>query len=229
MRAICAVLAAALLAGCGGKPAPVSQPGSPYPLGAGYKWTYSGTEISYVDSARAETTAGITTTEITCLGVEKLPSGDSAWALFHEAKYHAKSDKARAAGDTVMWYTDTVYEKQADSLVLYWRMRSVPRPDTELVLPLFAGRSWNMQAGKAWTMRSTTVGQEPVKVPAGEYAQAWRVEDSTRFADGKMRPGRLVRWFAPGIGMVRMQMEMQRTDGTRYVVIDELVSVKTRR
>jgi hypothetical protein len=227
VRAICAMLAVVLLVGCGGKPAPVNQAGNLYPLGAGYEWTYSGTEISYVDSVRAETTAGVTTTKLSCLGIERLPSGDSAWALLHHVEYHVKSERARAAGDTMMWYADTVYAKQTDSLVLYWRMRTSPRPDTELALPLSQGRTWNLMAGKAWTTRSTAVGQESVRVPAGDYPQAWRVEDSTRFADGRTRTGRFIRWFVPGVGLVRIETEARREDGTRWYMIDELVAAKT--
>ena len=216
-----------MLLGCGGqKPVPPKAE-SYFPMAAGYEWKYSSTEISYLDSVRAETTTGVSNSELRCIGRKSLPDGREAWALYHYDQSNSKSEQARARKDTVMWYTDTFFAAQADSLVLYWRTRALDHPNTELVLPLRPGRSWNVRAGKVYSTRATVVGQEPVKVPAGDYAQAWRIEDTTTFADGKTAPSRIVRWYAAGVGLVRMQTEAHRADGTRWLLIDELVSAKT--
>jgi hypothetical protein len=218
-----------LLLGCGGgpKPGPVAKVENYFPMAAGYEWKYSSTEINYVDSVRAETTAGVGNSEFRCIGRKPIPNGREAWALYHHVQYNTKSEQARAAKDTAMWYTDTIFAEQADSLVLYWRTRDFESPNTELVLPLRPGRSWNVLEGKLYSTQATAVRQETVKVPAGEYAGAWRIEDSTTFAGGKTPPSRIVRWYADGVGLVRTEMAARRADGTRWRWIDELVSAKT--
>lgn len=227
MRRMLLVAAVALFVcgGCRRRPAPGE--GNYFPMAAGYEWKYSTTEINYRDSVRAETTAGVGSSEFRCIGRRTLPTGRDAWALHHYVLYIDKSEPARAAKDTAMWYTDTIFAERVDSLVLYWRSGDFERPNTELVLPLRPGRSWTVPGAKAYSSRATAVRQEPVKVPAGEYAQAWRVEDSTSYADGKAAPSRIVRWYAAGAGLVRMEMASRRPDGTRWMVVDELVSAKT--
>jgi len=215
-----------LLLGCGGqKPVPPKAENY-FPMAAGYEWKYSSTEINYVDSARAETTAGVGNSELRCIGRKPMPNGREAWALHQYTKLSRSPVQARASRDTAMWWTDTIFADQPDSLVLYWRTRDDKYPRTELVLPLRPGRSWNVLGGKLWSTQATAVRQEPVKVPAGNYAQAWRIEDSTTFASGNP-PVRAVRWYAAGVGLVRMEMESRRADGTRWWQIDELVSAKT--
>ena len=227
MRRLLLVAAVALLVwgGCRRRPAPGEA--DYFPMAAGYEWRYSTTEVNYRDSVRAETTAGVGRSEFRCIGRTKLPTGQDAWAIHHYMLYLDKSESARAAKDTAMWYTDTIFAGRVDSLVLYWRNRDFERPNTELVLPLRPGRSWTVLGGKVYSSRATAVRQEPVKVPAGEYAQAWRIEDSTSYADGKVAPSRVVRWYAAGVGLVRTEMASRRPDGTRWMVVDELVSVKT--
>jgi hypothetical protein len=216
-----------LLLGCGGqKPVPPKAENY-FPMAAGHEWKYSATEISYLDSARAETTAGVSNSELRCIGRKPMPNGREAWALYQHVQYNTKSEQARAAKDTAMWWTDTIFADQPDSLVLYWRSRDFDHPNTELVLPLRPGRSWNVLGGKLYSTQATAVRQEPVKVPAANYVQAWRIEDSTTFADGKTPPARAVRWYAAGVGLVRTEMESRRADGTRWRQIDELVSAKT--
>jgi hypothetical protein len=218
-----------MLLGCGGgpKPAPVTKVENYFPMAAGYEWKYSATEISYLDSVRAETTAGAENREIRCIGRKPMPNGREAWALHTYILYKRSPTQARAAKDTAMWITDTTFAGQADSLVLNWGSRNFEHPNTELVLPLREGRSWNVRGGKLYSTQATAVRQESVKVPAGEYVQAWRIEDSTTFTDGKTPPMRFVRWYAAGVGLVRTESEMLRANGTRLRSIDELVSAKT--
>ena len=203
-----------MLLGCGGGQKPVPPKAENYfPMAAGYQWKYSSTEISYLDSVRAETTAGVGSLELRCVGRKPMPNGRETWALHRH----------------VGGVTDTIFAEQADSLVLYWYVRDFDHPDTELVLPLRAGRTWIFRGGKLSSTQATAVRQESVKVPAGEYVQAWRIEDSTTLADGKTLPGRIVRWYAAGVGLVRTESEMRRANGTRWRQIDELVSAKTGR
>jgi hypothetical protein len=219
-----------MLLGCGGGQKPVPPKAENYfPMAAGYEWKYSSTEISYLDSVRAETTAGASNFELRCIGRKPMPNGREAWALHQYIRSYNRSEQARAAKDTVGWITDTIFAEQADSLVLRWYVRDFDHPDTELVLPLRAGRTWNFRGGKLSSTQATAVRQESVKVPAGEYVQAWRIENATTFADGKTPPMRFVRWYAAGVGLVRMESEMRRANGTRWRQIDELVSAKTGR
>jgi hypothetical protein len=220
-------MVAILLLGCGGqKPVPPKAENY-FPMAAGYEWKYSATEISYLDSVKAETTVGASNAEFRCIGRKPMPNGREAWALHHYTKLSRSPVQARAAKDTAMWWTDTIFADQPDSLVLYWGSRDFDHPNTRLVLPLRPGRSWNVRGGKLSSTQATAVRQESVKVPAGEYVQAWRIEDSTTLADGKTLPGRTVRWYAAGVGLVRTEMESRRADGTRRRQIIELVSAKT--
>jgi hypothetical protein len=223
------LMAAILLLGCGGqKPVP-SRAENYFPMAVGYEWKYATTDINYLDSVRAETTASASSSEFRCVGRAKMPNGREAWALHRYVRFYDKSEQARARGDTVMRISDTIFADQPDSLVLYWPPRDFDHPSTELVLPLKPGRQWNVMAGKRYSMWAKAVRQEPVKVRAGEYAKAWRVEDSTAFADGKTPPAQRVRWYAAGVGQVRTEMESRRADGTRWRQIVELVSAKTGR
>jgi len=219
-----------MLLGCGGGQKPVPPKAENYfPMATGYEWKYSSTEISYLDSVRAETTAGASNSEFRCIGRKPMLNGREAWALHTHTKLSRSPVQARASKDTAMWWTDTIFADQPDSLVLYWGSRDFNHPRTELVLPLRPGRSWSVLGGKLSSTQATAVRQESVKVPAGEYLQAWRIEDSTTFADGKTPPMRSVRWYAAGVGLVRTEMEMRRANGTRLRSIDELVSAKTGR
>lgn len=211
MRTACLIVLVLLL-GCGGGQKPVPPKAENYfPMATGYSWKYSTTEISYLDSVRAETTARVGSLELRCIGRKPMPNGREAWALH------------RNMGS----FTDTTFADQTDSLALYWNVRDWDHPNTELVLPLRPGRSWIVLGGKLSSTQATAVRQESVKVPAGEYAQAWRIEDSTVHADGKTSPMRGVRWFAAGVGLVRTETEIIRSNGTRLRTIDELVSAKT--
>lgn len=227
MRRVLLVAAAALFVcgGCRRRPAPGE--GNYFPMAAGYEWRYSTMQINYLDSVRAETTEGVGSREYRCIGRRTLPTGQDAWVLHHYVMYVDKSEPARAAKDTAMWYTDTIFAERIDSLVFYWRNHDFERPHTELVLPLRPGRTWTVPGGKVYSSRATAVRQEPVRVPAGEYTRAWRIEDSTSYADGKAAPSRIIRWYAAGVGLLRMEMASRRPDGTRWSVVDELVSVKT--
>jgi hypothetical protein len=225
-----ALLAVAfLLLACGGKSAPAAKENNYFPMAAGYEWKYTDTQISYLDSVRAETTTDVSDAEFRCIGRQAMPNGREAWTLYHHARYNDKSERARAAKDTVMWYTDTIFAERSESLVLVWRNRNFDHPNLELVLPLHQGRTRDVRAGKVYAMRATAVRQETVKVPAGEYAQAWRIEDSTTYAEGKTPPTRIVRWYAAGVGLVKTEMESRRTDGTLWRLVEELVSAKTGR
>ena len=139
-----------------------------------------------------------------------MPNGREAWALYRNMGF----------------FTDTTFADQTDSLALYWNVRDWDHPNTELVLPLRPGRSWKL-AGRGSQTQATAVRQEPVKVPAGEYAQAWRIEIQTTFADGKTPPMRAVRWYAAGVGLVRTETEVIRSNGTLLRTVEELVSAKT--
>jgi hypothetical protein len=228
VRTAC-LMTAILLLGCGGqKPVP-SRADDFFPMATGYEWKYTTTGINYLDSVRAETTANASSSEFRCVGRAKMPNGREAWVLHRHVRYYNKSEQARARGDTVMRITDTVFTDRLDSLVLYWPARDFDHPNTELVLPLRPGRQWSVMADKACTTWARAVRQESVEVPAGEYAQAWRIEDSTAFADGKTPPARSVRWYAAGVGPVRTEMGSRRADGTSWRQIVELVSAKTGR
>ena len=228
MRATILAAAVLLLLACGGgKPAPAAKTDNYFPMANGYDWKYTSTEVSYLDSVRAETTADAGSLEYRCVGRKPMPNGREAWALHRHIRYYTKTAQARAAKDTVMWVTDTIFADQADSLVLYWATRNFDRPNVDLALPLRAGRTWDVLAGKNYTSRATAVRQEPVKVPAGEYAQAWRIEILTTPADGKMPPMRAVRWYAAGVGLVRTETEVIRSNGTLLRTVEELVSAKT--
>jgi hypothetical protein len=231
MRTAVMTIAAALLACGGSKPGPAARTENYFPMAVGYEWKYSTTEVSYSsvsdgESARVETTANASNTEYRCVGRVPVPDGREAWVLQRHVRYNVKTERTSFAKDTAT-YTDTIYANLADSLVLLSRKRLLDRPSTELVLPLRFGRTWNVRAGELAPTWAKAVRQEPVNVPAGDYATAWRVEDSTVIAGGKMMPARSVRWYADGVGLVRREKQSTRGGRPCWLVIDELVSAKT--
>jgi hypothetical protein len=145
------LMAAILLLGCGGqKPVP-SRAKNYFPMAAGYEWKYATTDINYLDSVRAETTANTSSSEFRCVGRVKMPNGREAWAQHRHVRYYDKSEQARARKDTVMWITDTIFADRLDSLILYWPVRDFDHPNTELMLPLKPGRYWSVRADKPST------------------------------------------------------------------------------
>ncbi len=231
MRTVAVAIAAALLACGGSRPVPAAQPENYFPMAVGYEWKYSTKEISYSSSSdgesiRAETTANAANTEYRCVGRMPMPDGREAWVLQRRVKYNAKGEGPSSTRDTAM-RTDTLLANQVDSLVLLRRKSTLDRPSTELVLPLRPSRTWSVRGGEQAPTWAKAVRQEPVNVPAGSYERAWRVEDSTVIAGGKMGPARSVRWYADGVGLVRRERQTIRGGEPRWLLIEELVSVKT--
>jgi hypothetical protein len=78
----------------------------------------------------------------------------------------------------------------------------------------------NPRPGKTWTWSGTVAdddaridgsveAEEAVKVPAGEF-KALRVRVETTTSRGK---GRATRWYAPGVGLVKEEVEIAMKDG----------------
>jgi len=214
----------------GGKQGTAVRSENYFPMDVGHEWKYSTTEISLWSAdnrkpARAETPADAYSTEFRCIGRLPMSDGRKAWALRHRVRYNAKTERTWSARDTAV-KTDTVYTDRVDSLILYWRRPTSDRLSTELVLPLRPGRMWQKRTGKPDPTWSWALRQEPVKVPAGSYPKAWRIEDSTVIAGGKIMPARSVRWYADGVGLVRAETQLIWGGRPRWLLIDELVSVK---
>jgi len=221
------VLAFGMLVGGAGRSAYCLENYSP--LGKGYRWKYTTTEISLWSAdnrkpARVETTVAAYSTELRCLGRFPLSDGRRTWALQRRVQYSAKTERTYSAKDTAT-KTDTVYTDKVDSLVLYWRRRTADQPSTELMLPFRPGRVWNKRTwDPTW---SWAVRRESVDVPAGSFPRAWRVEDSTVIAGGKIMPARDVRWYVDGVGLVRTERQLIWGGRPRWLLIDELVSAQT--
>jgi hypothetical protein len=199
------------------------------PMGKGYEWRYVTTEISLWSAdnrkpARVETTADAYSTRLRCIGRLPLPDGRKAWALQRRVQYNAKTERTWSAKDTVT-KIDTVYTDKVDSMNLYWSSRTSDQPSTEIMLPFRPSRVWRKKqtCDPTW---SWAVRQESVSVPAGNYPRAWRVEDSTVIAGGKIMPARAQRWYVDGVGLVRTERQLIWGGRPRWLLIDELVFTK---
>ncbi len=228
MKTAAVVLAFGMLVGGTGRSAYCLENYSP--LGKGYEWKYTTTEISLWSAYsrkpdRVETTAAAYTTELRCIGRLPMLDGRKAWALRRRVQYNAKTERTWSARDTAA-KTDTLYTDKVDSLILYWRRRTSDQASTELMLPFRSGRVWKRTWEPTW---SWAVRQESVNVPAGSYPKAWRVEDSTVIACGKIMPARDVRWYVDGVGLVRTERQLIWGGRPRWLLIEELVSTKTGR
>ena len=199
------------------------------PMGKGYEWRYVTTEISLWSAdnrkpTRVETTADAYSTQLRCIGRLPLVGGRRAWALQRRVQYNAKTERTWSAKDTVT-KTDTVYTDRVDSMILYWSGRTSDQPSTELMLPFRPSRVWRKK--QTWDPTwSWAVSQESVSVPTGSYPSAWRVEDSTVIAGGKIMPARAQRWYVDGVGLVRAERQLIWGGRPRWLLIDELEFVK---
>jgi hypothetical protein len=86
-------------------------------------------------------------------------------------------------------------------------------PQTILPADPAPGRTWSWAgviANDATRIDATAEAEETVNVPAGAFT-ALRVRYVTKSSRGS---GRAVRWFAPGVGLVKEEVEIDVKDGT---------------
>lgn len=76
---------------------------------------------------------------------------------------------------------------------------------TALQMPLQAGQNWPGRSFQGGTETITVKGNEPVKVPAGQF-EALLIEHHLQYDNGK--EDFLRYWYAPGIGMIKMHEEI---------------------
>lgn len=110
---------------------------------------------------------------------------------------------------TRVCYQATATQVRAIETEVAGRLTAVDPPRTVLLLPPKSGKTWS------WTPKNTQVpvtiseewmGEETVKVVAGTF-KAWKVKSITRRGDITVT---LLTWYAPGVGIVKIEREEQR-------------------
>lgn len=156
-----------------------------YPTAVGTKWVYdvNGRDLTWEVTA-AETKAGETLVTVT----QKIADGEREQIL--KASVSAKG----------------VYQLQMGPFQV--------DPVCELRFPVKAGNSRavdipSQEGGLRGSTGTVTVGDaEDVDVPAGKF-RAVRVDVTVTTVDGKplAKPRRVTRWYAPGVGLVKLTGE----------------------
>ena len=112
------------------------------------------------------------------------------------------SMRMRIPHDTIMVYSDTSWVQKKDNRVLMFESVDETSPDTTLVLPLEANKTWLVSAEGGGETRAKVIGKQDVTVPAGTFKDSWMVElASTDAGPDTMR----VHWYLAGdVGLIRM-------------------------
>ncbi|MFO7650160.1 MAG: hypothetical protein R6X13_02305 [bacterium] len=202
-KVIAAALLVLLVVGCDS-----GKPDNYYPMGAGSTWSYETWATLEITAASVETTA-TGTTEVEVTGIRQLTSGEDVT----EFVTIVTSNVRFPAPDTIVVH-DTQYVRDAGDFVLAFDALDDAVPDTLLVLPLVAGRSWHADDSAVVTVEQ----QEGVTVEAGSFPDAWRlsVDNGSGFE--------IKQWFANHVGLVKMSFTGEPQSGYKVELHNELVS-----
>ncbi len=110
---------------------------------------------------------------------------------------------------TRVCYQATATQVRAIETEVAGRFIVVDPPRTVLLLPPHAGRTWSWTPKDAQVRATITeewMREESVKVAAGTF-KAWKVRSVTKRADVTVT---LFTWYAPGVGIVKIEREEQR-------------------
>lgn len=183
LRLIIAVMIASGVAGCGGLFKNGNVPKEIVPLVVGNEWTYQ-------DVAQpGATTQTITGTRLIG-GVTNFVMRDTEG----NETYLAVDEQ----GVSIHGAADVQTGLQLSLYLPPLRVFSYPST---------VGSNWTqrvtLSTGESYDYSFTVATRELVKVPAGTFADCYRVDQTVTFADGRTLNGRA--WFSPGVGMVRSQ------------------------
>jgi len=180
-----------------------------YPLSVGSTWNSEG----YVLFG---TTAAALDTWQTHTGLSKverqtqLTGGGNVFEVSYQTTIHA-----RFPSETTFTVLDTSYVRETGSAVLSYQTLGDTEPDTVMVLPLAAGKTWRVDS-------STTVeviGQEDVAVKAGSFQQAWKLKMATTTGGTTVE---MFFWYANRVGQVKGHWEFVPMAGYLQVYHNEL-------
>lgn len=110
---------------------------------------------------------------------------------------------------TRVCYQATATQIRAIETEVAGRFVLVDPPRTVLLLPPSAGRTWSWTPKDGQVPATITeewLREESVKVAAGTF-KAWKVKTVTKRADITVT---LYTWYAPGVGIVKIEREEQR-------------------
>lgn len=96
-------------------------------------------------------------------------------------------------------------------------------PVVKLRFPALKGTSWEqtVKTGeRTFTYRNTVRGEEAVKVAAGEYAA---IRTDVEFETPGKLTAKVSRWYAPGVGLVKLSVQLGKDDAWSQPMEYELV------
>lgn len=149
-----------------------------HPLAVGHRWEYD------VIQTDLDLQTGVQISTITA------EVASSHGTLFEQVTSTAWEDTSSTA------WLDTSYLQERDGNVLFYNDINDSEPDTLLVLPLVLGNTWTVRIEPWGNMTGEVLSLEEVAVPAGTFAECWRVQytglDDTGYS-----------WFARDIGLIK--------------------------
>ncbi len=193
-------LAAVLTAGCD-----LVKPDDYFPMGVGSSWSYRDWATVQTPTAGLDTTS-TGTTEILVTGKRQLAAGGEVVEFVMNWVRYTRFPSP----DTISG-ADTSYYRDAGNCILSYASLSDTVPDTLLVLPLAANRSWH-SGGSTVTVEE----QEDLTVPAGTYRKAWRLALDVNDLVVKQ-------WYGNHAGLLKVFVRGEPMPGYVYESYTELV------
>jgi hypothetical protein len=185
-RAAAAVALLALaFAACSSSTEPAAE--QPFPNSVGNSWTYA-VHDTVSGQARVDTATVRITLRTSTIAPGEAPdtAPESRPAMMWEISFRGRTDSL-----LVLRYQNRaeLNPMRMDGLWLYRRIQ----------FPLTVGNEWDSPAG-----HDVVAAQQLIRVPAGEYEPAFRIESSDR---------ERLHWYVPGVGSVAFE----RTDTSQGV------------
>ncbi len=174
-----------------------------YPMTVGSVWCYDGLTTMTTDGTDTLSTS-VSHTEVT--GTATLTGGEDVSEFSHvETAY------VHVPFETTEVYSEMSYARQSGDYILGYDDLGDSEPDTALALPLEQGKTWTVSASGDTTVVAEVVGREDVTVPAGTYADCWKVK-MTLSVGGESQV--IYWWYADGIGRVKNTLDYTSVGAT---------------
>lgn len=181
-----------------------------FPMSVGSQWEFSGyilfgTTTPPTDTWRTMTNSTVAQAKTTLTGGEEVVPFQTT-TISHTTFPIVMTDTS----------VGTSYVRESGDVILGYDSLSTSTPDTLMVMPLEANKTWHKDASST----ALVVGQEDVTVAAGTYKNAWKIK-MTSIIGSDTTEG--FQWYAKGIGIIKTHSEYSES-GYNMISNQELTS-----
>ena len=181
-----------------------------FPMTVGSQWDYSGYMLYGTTTPPTDTLQTMTTSTV-AQAKTILTSGEEVVPFQTTTISHTTFPIAMT--DTSIGMS---YVRESGDVILSYDTLNTTIPDTLLVLPLEANKTWHNGPNST----ALVVGQEDVTVAAGTYKNSWKIKYTTVSGSDTME---MFQWFAKGVGGVKTHYEASQS-GYNMIYNQELTS-----